>query len=38
MKQLRIFLLLAALFIASAALGQGTKSAETASAPQAQQS
>ena len=38
MKQLRIFLLLAALFIASAALGQGTKSAETATAPQAQQS
>jgi hypothetical protein len=38
MKQLRIFLLLAALFIANAALAQSTKSAAAASAPQVQQS
>jgi uncharacterized damage-inducible protein DinB len=37
MKQMRIFLLLAGFIFTAAALGQGTKSAAAASAPQAQQ-
>jgi uncharacterized damage-inducible protein DinB len=37
MKQLRIFLLLAVLIITVAALGQGTRNAAAASAPEAQQ-
>ena len=38
MKQTRIFLLLAILIFMAAPSGQGTKSAASASAPQAQQS